>query len=315
MYTKVIRSSKASPDAKITANLRLVELNRDQAMKNMNRNVRVGRNPPDDQVLREHNIPNGPAFNVPVRPVPQQNIPAVVRNDSQNVHDRQIQQAFSNSIHKLKKLNGYNQRAIPQREIVNQITDYIRTCVDLPQNVKTRAIATIGVMGGQNETITAANGMREAEILGLVWNRIHAKENEKNVNNLKEALAHELADATVGGNPVCATGRVTRAINALEGTDRRDDIVRFRPKWALKEEIQGKAARVRDEILQEATEEERDAYETDGAAGARAQNIANNVTERMKKELLTRCTQEYVDQGLMTKDELANEVKAVAEAF
>ena len=315
LYQKVIRSSKASQEAKVTANLRLVELNRDMAMKNMNKTTRLQRNIPDDQVLREHNIPNGPAYNVPIRPVPQQNIPNVVRNDSQNVHDRQIQQAFSNGIQKLKKLNGYNQHAIPQRDIVQQIEEYLRTSMDLPTDIKTKARATIGAMKTTNEPITAANGMRETEVLGLVWNRINAKENTKNIDNLKEAFARELADAASTGTPVCPTGRVTRALNALEGMDTRDDVVRFRPKWALKEEIQGKAARVRDEVLQQATEEEQNAYNTDGAGGARAQNLANAVTERMKKELLKRCSDEYLTQGLMKKEELDTELKQVNDAF
>ena len=314
LYQKVIRSSKVGQEAKITANLRLIELNRELAMKNMNRTTRLQPNIPNDQILREHNIPNGPAYNVPIRQLPQ-DIPNVIRNDSQNVHDRQIQQAFTNGVQKLKKLNGYNQHAIPQRDIVQQIEEYIRTCMDLPSDIKTKARATIGVMKTSNNPIAAANGMRETEVLGLVWNRIHAKENSKNVNNLKEAFARELADAAVTGTPVCATGRVTRALNALEGMDTRDDVVRFRPKWALKEEIQGKAARVRDEILEEATEEEQDAYNNDGAGGARAQNLANAVTERMKQELQKRCTTEYVKPGLLKKEELDIELKAMNEAF
>lgn len=314
LYQKVIRNSKVSKEAKITANLRLVELNRDTAMKNMNKTTRLQRTMPDDQILREHKIPNGPAYNVRAINVPQ-DIPNIIKNDSQNVHERQIQQAFTNGIQKLKKINGYNQKAIPQRDIVQQIEQYVKNCMDLPQDIKTKAQATIAVMKANNESITAANGMRETEVLGLVWNRIHARENAKNIDNLKDAFARELADAAINGTPVCPTGRVTRALNALEGMDARDDVVRFRPKWALKEEIQGNAARVRDDILQEATDEEQEAYENDGAGSARAQNLAVVVTERMKNELLKRCTSEYVKQGLMKKEELETELVQVNAAF
>lgn len=313
LYHKIVRHPRASRMSKVTANLRLTDLNRELALKMAHRTTRVQHDVPDDQILREHRIPIAP--HAPVRPLPVQNIQNVVRNDSQNVHDRQIQQAFGDSIAKLKKLNGYNQHGIPQREIVQQIKDYINNSMDFPQQTKTKAMATINAMEHGNETIMSANGLRETEILGLVWNRIHARENEPNRDNLKEALAQELADATVNGAPVCATGRVTRAVNALEGTDRRDNLVRFRPKWALKEEIHGKAARVRDEVLNNATDEERDAYNNPNPTSPRAQNLANAITERMKRELLTRCTQEYVQPKLMTSAELENELREVNEAF
>lgn len=301
-YNQVIKMRATSPETKIAANLHLVEINKETLRPNrVNRlnepGVRVDRlnrpeEPFDPQILRNMGIMPTET----VMPPP----PEVIRNDSQNVHDSTLQKTFKESIEKLKKIHGYN-KAIPRKDSLAQLREYIHNN-GFENNTRKQALATLDNIENVNSTISNLNDMCESEILNLVWNRIHHPENDKNRENIKDILVQQLADGSPDLNTVCASGRATRIISALDHTDARP-IVELKPKWAIKEQLMNQFGLIRNKTLGSMSKEQIEAYNNGGTDNP-TRKLAQEATEKIKSTLRVSLNEQYVKSGILTQNEL-----------
>jgi hypothetical protein len=81
-----------------------------------------------------------------------------------------------------------------------------------------------------------------AEILSIVWIRIKQL---KDSENAKEMLLNNLVDCIQHGFPVCATGKIARIVDTLTIFD--ESLIKAKPTWMIREEIQAKVANIRDQ--------------------------------------------------------------------
>lgn len=312
LYSEIVKSKNTKPDVRREANIKLTDLNREFQLKNVNRAPRLRPQEPNAVIIREHQIPIGPVPGVRIRRV--RNPTRGIRNDSQNVHDNTLQKDFTKSIKKLKKLNRYNQNVIPSKDIIPAVRNMILEMTQTSRQDRENAMASLDTIEKVNSGITNAMGFNEQDILGLVWNRIYHQENIKNRDGLKRSLYNQLADASVNGKAVCATGRATRVLQTLQLTDADKNLVQLRPKWALKEELANNAGKIRKRILDGYTPREVDVYINDDTSSHENELIVRNVTKKIKDNIRQKAHEDYVETGLMTKKEVDEELAPILDA-
>ena len=232
-----------------------------------------------------------------------------VRNDSQNAHDSGVQRGMKNTINKLRDLNKYNQYAKTPDKTHQEIKEYLQKADNLTKQTKSKALITLDKMMKTGNAQMSETGTNEREIMSMVWNRIHSNANKKNISNLKETLALQLADATANGMPVCPSGRVTRVLSSLDKIDADPSLGELKPKWAIKEELNSLAARVREQVLETATLQQREAYNNPTVTPE-----GEALTDRMKSEIQRRCDQEYRMPGLLTAQEINAQLEPILDA-
>ena len=312
-YDRVIKSRATSQENKITANMHLSEINKESIEKNMGRGPsREERAPPNPRHLLQVGIPVN-NDNAPVRKMPKK-IKNRIRNDSQNVHDSSLQKTFQKSIEQLKKLHKYNNKAIPQKDTIAQVRDYILNG-GFEQERTQKALSTLDTIEGVNSNISAV-GLKESEILTLVWNRIYHNENMNNRENIKEILVQQLEDAAVpspdgGYSSVCASGRATRMVSALDNVDKRP-IGELKPKWAIKQEIMNKAGVIRNQTLSSMSPQQQAAYNT-GGNDNQSRKMSMEATKKIKSAIRTQLNDEYTKTNLVDKKEMDEYLKEILE--
>ncbi len=331
LYSRLSKTSKNN-DIKIDATNKLNNIRREEATQNLrghqtdgprpaglqapptvNRNNPIGPRQPfnnqdlpaiGDDLLREMGILINP-INIPL-PVPETRI----RNDSQNAHDSGVQRGMKNTITKLRDLNRYNQYAKTPDKTHQEIKEYLQKSSNLTKQIKTKALTTLDRMMKTGNAQISETGTSEREIMSMVWNRIHANANKHNIDNLKESLAGQLADSSVGGIPVCPSGRVTRVLSSLDKIDADPEMGELKPKWALTEELNSLAAKVREQILNNATPKQQEAYNDINPTPE-----GEALTDQMKNEIQRRCDQEYRMPGLLTDQEIKVELQPILDAI
>ena len=115
-------------------------------------------------------------------------------NDTQNVHNHDIQESFKKSLYNLlnDKLEDFNLEEILNNNILTE---------------KTKQLLTEYI---EDKSVHSVIEVTFEEVFKLVWNRI-CKHNNK--NDLLEILNKEINDS----NCKCFTGRLTRLVNVLVG--------------------------------------------------------------------------------------------------
>lgn len=333
IYLKLISTTK-DKDIKIDANNKLTDIRREEAVQNVRGHQtdgpvpagfqappRVDRNNPigprqptihrdlpavGDNLLREMGILIQPV-NIPLPRAPPDNR---IRNDSQNAHDSGVQRGMKNTIDKLRDLNRYNQYAKTPDKTFQEIKEYIQKATNLTKQNRSRALITLDkMMRGGNAQISET-GTNEREIMSMVWNRIHSNANKKNTDNLKESLALQLADGATNGTPVCPSGRVTRVLSSLDKIDADPTMGELKPKWALKEELNSLAARVREQVLDTATPQQKEAYNSPTTTPE-----GEALADQMKNEIQRRCDQDYRMPNLLTHQEITTELEPILDAI
>lgn len=258
--------------------------------------------PVGDDLLREMGILIDQNVHIPL-PEPR------IRDDSQNAHDSGVQRGMRNTINKLRDLNRYNQYAKTPDKTYQEIKEYLQKAPQLTKQNRGKALNTLEKMMKTGNAQISETGNSEREIMAMVWTRIHASANKKNINNLKEIFATQLADASPAGAPVCPSGRVTRVLSSLNKVDADPEIGDLKPKWALKEELNSLAAKTREQVLSSATQEQRNAYNS-----LETTPEGERLTDHIKSEIQRKCNQDYGMTGLLTNQEIQNELKPILDA-
>lgn len=257
-------------------------------------------------------------FVIPEVIVPVQTRIAGIRNDSQNVHDSGLQKTFGSGFKFLQHSNRTNQKKIPQREVAEHIINFINKSKNIDPEVKDTAKLALEHIKKTNESISSINNAREMEILSQVFNRIYSADNKNNIDALKKNLVEQLADCFPKNSdgirhPVCAQGRAARIYSIFQGIDPKSDQLLLKPKWALKEEINGMAAKVRDSVLKSFPKDAQEAYNNDGGDNAYDKNLAIEVTNKIKKEIRKKGKDDYVESGIMSMDDLNLQLQPILE--
>ena len=113
-----------------------------------------------------------------------------------------------------------------------------------------------------------ALGISEEEALARVWRA--AKH--------KDLVIQQMASGIEHGQPVCHSGKVARLAASLD--DGEEETARVLPMWAVKEELHAMASKTRDKVLQEASQ---DAVETYNS------NDTSPLKEQMEKTFRAEC--------------------------
>jgi hypothetical protein len=163
------------------------------------------------------------------------------------------------------------------------------------------------------ERMTRAGGeshsrlnMRESEALDIVWRRLCQIEDPTVRHSAIETLGKQLASGVESGFVVCSTGRIARAVTALDGVLESQDPAR--PLWALREELATLAAQTREDVLRAAAPDARAAYESGGEG-------SDALSSAMALEFSERVDKTYVEGLEMRPEVLGPLVEEMEAAF
>merc|ERR1712137_133812 len=131
----------------------------------------------------------------------QQN--AQIHQDSQNVHNRQIQQCIKDSLHKI-----INATDAPKYQSLEEVRDVIVSDPILSAQCKTQLVEY-----ALDNSVHIELGLTFAEALQYIFTRIDV--NKANGDEIKRILNQEMTDALC----MCFTGRISRLLNCLTGID------------------------------------------------------------------------------------------------
>lgn len=217
------------------------------------------------------------------------------RNDPQNTHDHGVVQSIQQSI---TNLTRHTDIVLDIPSCFQQIKELCRA-----QGGKNH----IGVLEQieRSTNIQSHSGMRECEVLQLVWNRICMLSPEQ-----QEAAKHNLVLELEGaldysGNPICGVGRTNRIIDSLHIVD---PLVTVKPKWVLNQEMMDKAAQIRRELTERLSPEDREAVEAIDPTPEQ-NKVYETFYNQFKASLLDQFRRDYVDRGLIEDQILVNELE------
>ena len=217
------------------------------------------------------------------------------RNDPQNTHDHGVVQSIQQSIANLSR----------HTDIVLDIPSCFQQVRALCEARGGKHYTEVLDAIERSTTSQSHSGMRESEVLQLVWNRIcmlPPREQEAAKHN----LALELEGALdFSGKPICGVGRTNRLIDSLNVVD---TLVTIKPKWVLNQEMMDKAGQIRRALIAELTPEEQEAL--DALEPTPEQNrIYDQFYNQFKATLLEQFRRDYVDRGLIEEEILKNELE------
>ena len=214
--------------------------------------------------------------------------PTNVRNDSQNVHDGELQNAAKSNLEAIENTTNIVD------EDTNVIKKIFETHLGLSSTEKKHIVRVLDSIN--HESKHSKYDRTEGEILNTVWARINDPVNTERRDELILSLGHQLASGVEHDYVVCSTGKIMRMVGSLEALDAQYEevLVPLKPRWAIEREIADSAAKIRTDVLQESSQEDRGKYET----GEHAE-----LTELMRQRLLEKCTNDYVNPGIINSIE------------
>ena len=221
-------------------------------------------------------------------------------NSPQNTHDNVVLKTIKNSANKLKKdfenSDLYNNDDHNSEEnVIKELRTFIN---NMPNNDKKfDAIKSLKIIQSKGTRKLGNTEMSEREALKLVWNRINNE--HKGSEDIKNTLVNELADMQQHGMTVCATGRFDRIIDTLNIVD---PDVRIVPSKAINEEMLNKAAKIRSDLLESESENERKLLEEGNS------NNQSKFEENLRKTILETLEKEYVESNILSKSKFRFEV-------
>jgi len=165
-------------------------------------------------------------------------------SDRQNVHDSNIYKDIADQIDIVRK--NITNDVYKYEDIKKEILESHKLLYDDLEsfNMVFSAIEKSG-------DISYLNGVRERDILELLWNRAHDPRNEKSRDDILTALTDNLKDCIEYKNPVCLTGRITKLWSSLAKLDFNPEIGLLKTKEIIRNEFLNECSKIRDEYLGE----------------------------------------------------------------
>lgn len=224
--------------------------------------------------------------------------PIVVHNDAQNVHDRILNQTIENSI---QNLQNTTQMDIPKDTAIHEVRQAIMKFAT--GSKQAQAQMTLNSLGNSN---VGANNLSERGLLHLVWNRIQGYRNKEKQKTAVENLINELSEASENGTTVCASGKFNRIIDSLNQLDKD---VEIRPTWALNRELMDTAAHLRQKMLEDEPDHVQAAMNS-STLSPEVEKTVDEFNEKFKTHLVQKLERDYVDAGVVSKEELSRQMDA-----
>lgn len=222
---------------------------------------------------------------------------APYKPDANSVHDSAVVNSVKKSVDNLKKTTvNSNDPAI------NKIRDYILTGGDpkeLTDNTRQKALKSLDIILKTNSNISSL-GMRETEVLNMVFNRINQSTDKELRENLKETLVKELADSVRPPATVCAVGRVSRLVDTLNVMDPN---VQIKDSSTIRREMLNKASSIQQRLYNNLTPETKKDVDS-----LKENPQVSEYENRVKQEITDVLRNDYVKSGIMKEDKFRLEL-------
>lgn len=191
----------------------------------------------------------------------------VINNDAQNVHSSVV-------------LNSA-QRVLESIETKNAMTfDECKQCViDACTKCNVDVQKVQRVLKSFNNQPHARFQKSDTQIFITMVQKIQKESNITKRENLMEILCRQLESCIEKNAVVCNTGRIVRILSVYDGID--DSVQQIIPEFVIDQELANLATRVRDTTLTNATEEQRNSYDT-----GESNELTELMTTTFKKEVV-----------------------------
>lgn len=189
-------------------------------------------------------------------------VQVVVNNDSQNVHSSTVMNCAEKVL-----------STIATEQLIS-FDDASRLVLDASQKSEINVKKVNDVLRTFNDQTHAKFNQSDKTVFQRMMTTIQSETDETKKANLMEILGKQLESGVERGQVVCNTGRIVRILSVYDGVD--DSKQTIVPEWALDQELANLAVRVRADMIQKASTDEKATYESPQGSEV--------LTERMKKE-------------------------------
>jgi hypothetical protein len=216
----------------------------------------------------------------------------VINNDAQNVHSSVVLNSAQKVLESIESKNSMN-----FNECKQCVIDACTKC-----NVDVQKIQR--VLKSFNNQPHARFQKSDTEIFITMVQKIQKESDITKRENLMEILCRQLESCIEKDAVVCNTGRIVRILSVYDGVD--DSVQQIIPEFVIDQELANLATRVRDSILQNATEEQRNSYDTGGEG-------SHELTELMKSTFRKEVVNTYAK--LIPSHTLQNKIDVYSQGF
>lgn len=222
----------------------------------------------------------------------------------QNVHSSTLQNIAKRNLDTYELESGGMQTTFDESK-----REYIRV---LKREADADSEAILRVLDTLSDNVHSKYDRSEQDVFRAVWSRIHQAEDQELKNNMIKSLSQSLASAVEHDHVVCSTGKITRILGSLDAIDPGTQTMR--PEWAIEREIADAAAAIRQSYMERISPEARAAYEAPDPT--REQKLlADEATAHMKQALLDKCEKDYVESGVLGKEQLDIKIQTYMSAL
>lgn len=183
-------------------------------------------------------------------------IEAKARNwtpDNHNVHDTSVNDGVKEHYAKIKKLNSRMEYK-PEYSYQAAKEMVIRNSADKDK------IAKIFDRFNNDHKIKCLDSS-EQELIGAVYQRMHAPENKNNFNELRQALCDAINDCGTEAGTVCQHGRISRIIASLAILDAEPSMGILKTKQLARTEIYNTAGKIVSDAVAELKIDDKKIYD------------------------------------------------------
>lgn len=192
----------------------------------------------------------------------------VVNNDAQNVHSPVVLSSAQKVLDSIE-----TRKSLTLDQCKSLVIDACTKC-----NVDVHKVQR--VFKSFNDQTHMRFQKSDTEVFIFMVQKIQNETNETKRNNLMEILCKQLESCIEKGSVVCNTGRIVRVLSIYDGVD--DSVQQIIPEFVIDQELANLATRVRDTTLQNATEEQRNSYDT-----GESNELTELMTTTFKKEVVS----------------------------
>jgi len=206
----------------------------------------------------------------------------IVKSDSQNVHNVSVPNSVKFAIDELEKLNA----TLPTLSFDDAFSNYsadLTSMSDIEDDVKVKAKMVLDSLTSSEHS---KFNVSEKGAFTNVCNRIHHSQNK---DSLIRILTHNMASGIEYDTVVCSTGKISRMISTFDAVD--DEMPDIKPDWVIKQEIGSLAAKIREDVLNDADSNQRKQYESAGESP---------LSDKMRDDFVKEIKNRYVDVGILT---------------
>ena len=218
----------------------------------------------------------------------------VIVNDSQNVHSSSLNNSAKKTIEIIENSSTIS------KSFNNNVNMFLNS---IPKTDEISLEKVSRVLESLNDNKHSKFDKSEKDVFNIIWSRINDPVNLSVRTSLIQSLADNISSAIEHSFIVCSTGKIMRMIGSLDAID-KEAVLNLKPEWAIKEEIGNNAAIIRNEILEHASNKEREMYNEGGM---------NDLAKQMSEKLKSKCKKDY--DGILTDGNLDIIIQPYLDSF